>query len=84
MDNELDLRPDEILALSVRAVNQLIAEAEAGRLLNNKELAEVIAGCLRHAGQPQLKNLKWFLDQKELEGMIPWDKDERAKRRNQA
>jgi hypothetical protein len=70
---------DEIKALSVRAVNQLIAESEAGSLLNSKELAEVIAGCLRHTEQGQLRNLQWFLDQKELEGMIPWDKGERAK-----
>lgn len=34
--------------LSVRAINQLIADVEAGRLMNNKELAEVIAGCIRH------------------------------------
>jgi len=32
-------------------VNQLIAEAEAGRLLNSKELADVIAGCIRSSSQ---------------------------------
>jgi len=36
-------------ALALRAINQLIADVEAGRLLNNKELTEVIAGCIRHA-----------------------------------
>lgn len=47
--------------------------------MNNKELAEVIMECLQDTSKKQLRHLKWFLDQKELEGMIPWDKDERAK-----
>jgi hypothetical protein len=76
---EAVLTPVEIQTLAKRAVNQLIAEAEAGRLINNKELAEVIMGCLQDTSKKQLRHLKWFLDQKELEGMIPWDKDERAK-----
>ncbi len=66
-------------ALSIRAVNQLIADAEAGRLMNNKELAEVIAGCIRHTDQADLQILKNILDQHELEGVPPWDKDKRAK-----
>ena len=66
-------------ALAIRAVNQLIADAEAGRLMNNKELAEVIAGCIRHTDQADLHTLKQILDQHELEGVPPWDKDKRAK-----
>ncbi len=66
-------------ALALRAVNQLIANVEAGRLLNNKELAEVIAGCIRHTDQGDLQTLKHILDQHELEGVTPWDKDNRAK-----
>jgi hypothetical protein len=66
-------------ALALRAVNQLIADVEAGRLLNNKELAEVIAGCIRHTDQGDLQTLKHILDQHELEGVPPWDKDKRAK-----
>jgi hypothetical protein len=31
---------EEIKALSIRAVNQLVADVEAGRLLSNKELAD--------------------------------------------
>jgi hypothetical protein len=65
-------------ALALRAVNQLIADVEAGRLLNNKELAEVIAGCIRHTDQGDLQTLKLILDQHELEGVPPWDKDKRA------
>lgn len=66
-------------ALALRAVNQLIADVEAGRLLNNKELAEVIAGCIRHTDQGDLQTLKHILDQHEQEGVPPWDKDKRAK-----
>ena len=66
-------------ALSIRAVNQLIADAEAGRLMNNKELAEVIAGCIRHTDQADLQILKNILDQHELEGVPRWDKNKRAK-----
>jgi hypothetical protein len=66
-------------ALALRAVNQLIADVEAGRLLNNKELAEVIAGCIRHTDQGDLQTLKHILDQHELEDVPPWDKNKRAK-----
>jgi hypothetical protein len=66
-------------ALAIRAVNQLIADAEAGRLMKNKELAEVIAACIRHTDQADLHTLKQILDQHELEGVPPWDRDKRAK-----
>lgn len=68
-------------ALSIRAVNQLIADVEAGRLLGNKELADVIASCIRHTDQSDLQALKLILDQHELEGVPPWNKDEKAKGR---
>jgi len=66
-------------ALSIRAVNQLIADAEAGRLMKNKELAQVIAGCIRHTDQGDLQALKNILDQHEREGVPRWDKNKRAK-----
>jgi hypothetical protein len=67
-------------ALSIRAVNQLIADAEAGRSMKNKELAQVIAGCIRHTDQGDLQALKNILDQHELEEGVPrWDKNKRAK-----
>jgi len=50
-------------ALSIRAVNQLIADVEAGRLMKNEELSEVIAGCIRHTDQGDLQTLKQILDQ---------------------
>ena len=81
MDTSHKFTQDDIKALSVRAVNQLIANVENGRLLQNKELAEVIAACIRHSGLAQLQTLKGLLDQQELEGVPPWDKDERAKGR---
>jgi putative heme iron utilization protein len=46
-DHQDAFTADERKALSVRAVNQLIADVEAGCLLKNKELAEVIASCIR-------------------------------------
>jgi hypothetical protein len=69
MKKEPDLTRDEIYALSIRAVNQLIADVEAKRLLENKELAESIAVCIRHTSQPKLKTLRWLLDRRELEGI---------------
>ena len=65
-------------ALALRAVNQLIADVEAGRLLNNKELAEVIAACIRHTDQGDLQTLKQILDQPSWR-CPRWDKDKRAK-----
>ncbi len=79
MDTKGVFTTEERRALSIRAVNQLIADVEAGRLMNNKELAEVIAGCIRHTDQAYLQTLKNILDQHELEGVPPWDKDKRAK-----
>jgi hypothetical protein len=71
-------------ALSTRAVNQLIADAEAGHLVNNKELAEVIAGCIRHTDSGDLQTLKNILDQHQLEGVSPWDKDKEPEQRGRA
>ena len=52
---------------AVKAVNRLIADVEAKRLLENKELAEVIAACIRETASDQLQTLKWLLAQQELE-----------------
>jgi hypothetical protein len=65
-------------ALSVRAVNQLIADVEAGRLVKNEELAEVIAGCIRHSDQGDLQTLKQILDQCELEGVPPQGQEQKS------
>ena len=53
-------------ALSIRAVNQLIADVEAGRSMKNEELTEVIAGCIRHTDQGDLQTLQQILDQEVL------------------
>ena len=81
MDHQVAFTADERKALSVRAVNQLIVDVEAGRLMKNKELAEVIAGCIRHTDQGDLQTLKHVLDQHELEGIPRWDKAKKAKGR---
>ena len=73
------MNEEEIYALSVRAVNQLIADVEAKRLVQNKELAETIAVCLRNTEQSKLQNLKWLLDQREAEGVPARDKDEKPR-----
>ena len=83
MDTKGVFTTEERKALSIRAVNQLIADVEAGRLMN-KELAEVIAGCIRHTDQADLQTLKNILDQHQLEGVPPWDKDKRAKAKGQS
>jgi len=40
------MRYEDRRELAVKAVNRLIADVEAKRLLQNKELAEVIAACI--------------------------------------
>jgi hypothetical protein len=47
--------------LAVKAVNRLIADVEAKRLLENKELAETIAVCIRETPLLQLKTLEFLL-----------------------
>jgi hypothetical protein len=58
---------EERRELAVKAVNRLIADAEAKRLLENKELTETIAACIREAGERQLRSLKWLLEEEEQE-----------------
>jgi hypothetical protein len=79
VDDKRDFTPDEILALSIRAVNQLIADVEAKRLSQNRELAEAIAGCIRRTGLSQLQTLSGLLDQRELEGVPPVGKNDKPK-----
>jgi len=61
-----DFPAKERSALSLKAVNRLIAAVEAKRLLDNKELAEVIRVCIQNAPESQLETLK-LSDQQELE-----------------
>ena len=82
MDEKQDFTAAEIHALSIRALNQFIADVEAKRLLKNKELAETIAVCIRHSGQSQLQTLKWLLDQHTLEGVPPYDGIEKPRWEN--
>ena len=56
--NEEVFTAEERHELAVKAVNRLIADAEAKRLLENKELAETIAACIREAGERHLRALK--------------------------
>jgi hypothetical protein len=56
---------EERRELAVKAVNRLIADAEAKRLLENKELAETIAACIGEAGERRLRSLKWLLEEEE-------------------
>ena len=67
MENEEVFNAEERQALAVKAVNRLIADVEAKRLLDDKELAEAVAVCIRETALPQLRTLKWLLEQQELE-----------------
>jgi hypothetical protein len=58
---------EERRSLATKAVNRLIADAEAKRLLENKELAEVIAVCIRDTQPKSLRTLKFLLEQQEFE-----------------
>jgi hypothetical protein len=51
--NEKAFTAEERRALAIKAVNRLIADVEAKRLLENKELAETIAVCVRESGEQQ-------------------------------
>lgn len=59
--------PAEIRYLADRAVNELIEDSESGRIRTNRELAEVIMGCIRNTSYDQLETLKWLLNQRALE-----------------
>jgi hypothetical protein len=65
--NEEVFTEQERRELAVKAVNRLIADAEAKRLLENKELTETIAACIAEAGERQLRALKWLLEEEEQE-----------------
>jgi hypothetical protein len=65
--NEEVFTTEERRELAVKAVNRLIADAEAKRLMENKELAETIAACIGEAGERRLRALKWLLEQEEQE-----------------
>jgi hypothetical protein len=82
MDTKGLFTTEERKALSIRAVNQLIADVEAWRLMKNKELSEVIAGCIRHTDQADLQTLKNILEQHELEGVPRWDRTKLRKVEN--
>jgi hypothetical protein len=49
---------EEKRELAVNAVNRLIADAEAKRLPENKELTETIAACISEADERHLRALK--------------------------
>ena len=65
--NEEVFNAEERRELAVKAVNRLIADAEAKRLLENKELTETIAACIGEAGKQRLRALKWLLEEEEEE-----------------
>ena len=65
--NEEVFTEEERRELAVKAVNRLIADAEAKRLPENKELTETITVCIREAGERHLRTLKWLLEEEELE-----------------
>jgi hypothetical protein len=62
------LDEDQRQKLSVWAVNEFIADAEAKRLLDDKSLAEVISACIRFTEARILRDLRFLLEQRELEG----------------
>jgi hypothetical protein len=63
--NEEVFTAEERRELAVKAVKRLIADAEAKRLPENKELTETIAVCIREASERHLRALKWLLEEEE-------------------
>lgn len=66
-ENEGSLTFEERHSLAVKSVNRLIADAEAKRLFQTRELAEVMAACIQESTSAQLRTLKWLLREQELE-----------------
>ncbi len=73
-ENEEVFTAEERRELALKAVNRLIADAEESasfrryvvpdaRLCENKELAEIIAVCIRETALPQFRTLKRLLDE---------------------
>jgi hypothetical protein len=65
--NEEVFTAEERRELAGKAVNRLIADAEAKRLPENKELTETIVACTGEAGEQRLRALKWLLEEEEQE-----------------
>jgi len=65
--NEEMFSDEDVRNLAKKAVARLVADAKSGRLNENRELAEVIEGCIRHSSIKQIRDLKWLLQQQELE-----------------
>ena len=63
--NEEVFTAEERHELAVKAVNRLIADADAKRLLENKELTETITACIGEAGERHLRALKWLIEEEE-------------------
>jgi hypothetical protein len=55
--------------LAAKAVNRLIADIEAKRLPQNKELAETITACICEARSRQLRALRWLLEEQDIESI---------------
>jgi hypothetical protein len=66
MKNE-KVDPVEIAYLADRAVNELIEDAASGRIQQNRELAEIIIGCICDTAPRRLETLKGLLNQRALE-----------------
>ena len=63
--NEEVFTAEERHALAAKAVNRLIADAVAKRVLENKELTDTVAVCISEAGERHLRALKWLLEEEE-------------------
>jgi hypothetical protein len=63
--NKEEFTAEERRALAAKAVNRLIADAVAKRVLENKELTDTVAVCISEAGERHLRALKWLLEEEE-------------------
>jgi hypothetical protein len=58
---------DDIRDLARKAVARLIADAKSGRLDQGRELVDVLEGCICQSSINRIRDLKWLLQQQELE-----------------
>jgi hypothetical protein len=57
----------EIEYLADRAVIELIQDSASGRIMQNRELAEIIMACIRDTAPRHLETLKVLLNRRALE-----------------
>ena len=57
---------EQKITVSVWAVNELVSDAQTGRVKESRELAEAVIACIRHTEPRILRELKFLLERRGL------------------